>query len=206
MQAALEAWEFDNAVGHNLYRKESRASQAVEFMTSRVQLPLIDPDFCFVERRPEQLHAYARGLLQHLHHIRAGGKAGGYPISTIKAAAVWLIESYAEAGIAPAPEAARLIDEIVQPQPGASTLPVRRSSEEAYWAAIAFEAGHRPDPAGRQPSAATLYAVAKHVRTRVRKQYASQKAAEATVRGWRRLPHYRANVALQRPNALAVKI
>ena len=34
------------------------------------------------------------------------GKAKGYPIATIKAAAGWLIDSYAEAGIAPAPEAA----------------------------------------------------------------------------------------------------
>jgi hypothetical protein len=32
-----------------------------------------------------------------LRHIRAGGKAAGYPIATIKAAAVWLIESYSEA-------------------------------------------------------------------------------------------------------------
>jgi hypothetical protein len=50
------------------------------------QLPLVDPDFRLVERRPETLHAYARGLLQHLREIRAGEKAGGYPIATIKAA------------------------------------------------------------------------------------------------------------------------
>jgi hypothetical protein len=66
------------------------------------------------------------------------GKAKGYPIATIKAAAGWLIDSYAEAGIAPAPEAA--LREIIRPNRHASTLPVRRSSEAAYLAAIEFEA------------------------------------------------------------------
>ncbi|MDR6305814.1 hypothetical protein GGQ85_003539 [Nitrobacter vulgaris] len=179
--------------------------QPVNLMTQPMQLPLVDPNFRFVERQPEQLHAYARGLLQHLRQIRAGGKAGGYHITTVKAAAVWLIESYAEAGVAPVSEMARLIDEIVQPQPTASTLPVRRSSEDTYWAAIEFEAGHHLDPTARQPSAASLYAVAKHVRARFRPQYSSQKTAEATVRGWRRLLHYRTNVALQRSSALRVK-
>ena len=84
-------------------------------MTSPAQLPLVDPDFRLVERRPEKLHAYARGLLGQLRRIRDGEKAGGYPIATIKSAAIWLIESYAEAGVAPTPEAARLIAEIVQP-------------------------------------------------------------------------------------------
>jgi hypothetical protein len=78
--------------------------RAAELVKSPGQLPLVDPDFLLVERRPEKLHAYARGLLWHLRHIRAGGKAGGYPIATIKAAAVWLIESYSEALVAPAPE------------------------------------------------------------------------------------------------------
>jgi hypothetical protein len=182
-----------------------RSAGELKFVKTRAQLPLVDPDSRLVERRAEELHAYARGLLRHLRGIRAGEKAEGYPIATIKSAAVWLIESYAEAGIAPSPEAARLIDEIVQPHPGASTLPVRRSSEKAYWAAIEFEAGHRPDPTGKKPSVATLYALAKHVRPRLQNQYASQKSAEGTVRDWRRLPHYKANVALQRPSALRVK-
>lgn len=129
----------------------------------RAQLPPVDPDFLLVEHRPEALHACARGLLQHLRQIRAGGKAKGYPIATIKAAAVWLIDSYAEAGIAPAPEAALLVREIVRPNRDASTLPVRRSSEAAYLAAIEFEARHRPDPAGKEPSVAKRYAVAKYV-------------------------------------------
>ena len=158
-----------------------------------------------VERRPERLHAYARGLLQHLREIRAGEKAGGYPIATIKAAVVWLIESYAEAAVAPAPEVALLVSEIVGPHRDASTLPVRRSSETAYWAAIEFEAGHPADPTGREPSTAKRYAVAKYVLGLLRNQNASQKTAEGIVRGWRKLPHYRANVALQRPAAHRVK-
>jgi hypothetical protein len=169
------------------------------------QLPLVDPDFRLVERRPERLHAYARGLLQHLREIRAGEKARGYPIATIKAAVVWLIESYAEAVVAPAPEAALLVSEIVGPHRYASTLPVRRSSETAYWAAIEFEAGHPPDPTGREPSTAKRYAVAKYILGLLRNKDASQKTAEGIVRGWQKLPHYRANVALQRPAAHRVK-
>jgi len=171
----------------------------------RAQLPPVDPDFLLVEHRPEALHAYARGLLQHLRQIRAGGKAKGYPIATIKAAAVWLIDSYAQAGIAPAPQAALLVREIVRPNRDASTLPVRRSSEAAYLAAIEFEARHRPDPAGKEPSVAKRYAVAKYVLGLLRNKNASQKTAEGIVRGWRELRHYRENVALQRPAALRVK-
>lgn len=169
------------------------------------QLPLVDRDFRFVERRPERLHAYARGLLQHLRGIRAGGKAEGYPIATIKAATVWLIESYAEALVAPAPEAAVLVSEIVRPHRNASTLPVRRSSETPYWAAIEFEANHPADPTGKEPSLAKRYAVAKYVLGLLKNTNSTQKSAEASVRGWRKLPHYRANVALQRPAAHRVK-
>lgn len=165
---------------------------------SSVRLPPVDPKYRIAERQPGNLHAYARGLLRHLRRIRAGGKAEGYPIATIKSAAVWLIESYAEARVAPAPEAARLIYEIVRPNRDASTSPVRRSSEKAYRAAIEFEASQRPHPTGKEPSVATLYAVAKHVGGKLQNRYASQKTAEGTVRGWRKLPHYRSNVALQR--------
>jgi hypothetical protein len=177
----------------------------VEFVKMSAQLPLVDPKFRLVERRPERLHAYARGLLQHLRGIRAGGKAEGYPIATIKAAAVWLIKSYADAVVAPAPEAALLVSEIVRPRRDASTSPVRRSSEPAYWAAIEFEAGHPPDPTGKEPSVAKRYAVAKYVLGLLKNKSASQKTAEGIVRGWRKLPHYRENVALQRPTALRVK-
>jgi hypothetical protein len=165
------------------------------------QLPLVDPEFRLVERRPEKLHAYARGLLQHLRAIRSGGKAQGYPIATIKAATVWLVDSYAEADVAPAPEAARLVSEIVRPHRDASTLPVRRSSEEAYWAAIGFDASHPPDPSGKEPSTAKRYAVAKYVLGLLKNKNGSQKSAEGTIRGWRKLSHYRMNVALQRSAA-----
>jgi hypothetical protein len=183
--------------------RPSDAQQDGHVMT--VQLPPVDPDFLIVERDQKKLDAYARGLLAQLRRIRSGQKAQGYPIATIKAAAVWLITSYSTAGIEPAPEAAQLIDEILQPNRGASTLPVRRSSEAAYLAAIEFEATHRPNATGNAPSMATLYAVGRHVRPLLQNQRASQKTAEATVRGWRRLRHYRQNVALQRPAAIRVK-
>ena len=170
-------------------------------MSSGTHLPPVDPDFLIVERRPERLHAYSHGLLQQLLEIRAGKKARGYPIATIKAAAVWLIESYAEAGVAPSIEAAQLIREIVRPNPDASTLPVRRSSEEAYRAAIEFEARHPPDPTGGAPSSATVYSIAKHILGLLKNKNSSQKTAEGIVRGWRTQPHYRANVHFQRaPN------
>jgi hypothetical protein len=174
-------------------------------LKSPALLPLVDRNFGIIERRPEKLHAYARGLLQHLRRIRAGAKAGGYPIATIKAAAVWLIESYVEARTAPAREAALLIREIVSPNRKASTLPVRASSEEAYLEAIEFEARHAPDPTGKEPSKAKRYAVAKHVLGLLRKKDTSQKTAEAIVRGWRKLRHYRENVALNRLGAHRVK-
>ena len=102
-------------------------------------------------------------------------------------------------------EAALLVGEIVRPNRDASTLPVRRSSEAAYLAAIEFEARHRPDPTGKEPSAAKRYAVAKYVLGLLRNKNASQKTAEGIVRGWRELRHYRENVALQRPATLRVK-
>jgi hypothetical protein len=55
------------------------------------QLPPVDPDFLIVERDQKKLDAYARGLLAHLRRIRSGQTAQGYPIATIKSAAVWLI-------------------------------------------------------------------------------------------------------------------
>ena len=174
-------------------------------MKAIAQLPLVDPDFRLVERRPKMLHGYARGLLQHLRSIRVHGKAEGYPIATIKAATVWLIESYAEADVAPAREVALLISEIVRPNRNASTLPVRRSSEPAYWEAIKFEAGHPPDPKGKEPSKAKRYAVAKYILGLLQNKNTSQKTAEGIVRGWRRLPHYRNNVALYRPASRRVK-
>ncbi len=186
-------------------------------------LPPVDPEFMITVSDRDKLNEYARGLLQHLLDIRSGLKAQGYPIATIKAAAVWLIMSYAEARVAPSKEAALLIEGLVQPnrakpkkaepneaEPAAvepavaepnnaaNTSPVRASSEEAYRAAIHFEAGRLPDPKGQNPSNATLYAVARHIRPWLRKP-SSQKTAEGIVRDWRKIVHYRSNVALLRP-------
>jgi hypothetical protein len=168
----------------------------------RAELPRVDRHALIIEDDPEQLAAYARGLLQHWRRI---GKRGarvvrGYSKETIKAATVWLIGAYVDAK-APLPiEAAHLIRAIVNPKKGASTSPVRETSEAAYWAAIKFEAGFPEDPKGRSPSAATGYAVAKHLlKTRVLiVQAPNQKTAQRTVEEWRKLPHYQANVQLYR--------
>jgi len=67
-----------------------------------------------------------------LREIRAGEKAGGYPIATIKAAVVWLIESYAEAVVAPAPEAALLVSEIMGPTPANAASRVMKQYQNQY--------------------------------------------------------------------------
>ena len=81
----------------------------------------------------------------------------------------------------------------------------RLPRDRTYLAAIEFEARHRPDPTGKDPSVAKRYAVAKYVLGLLSNKNASQKTAEGIVRGWRELRHYRENVALQRPAALRVK-
>ena len=58
---------------------------------------------------------------------------------------------------------------------GVSTLPVWFSSQEAYLAAIAFEAQHGPDPTGKEPSGAKRYQVAKHVLGLLKNKDATQK-------------------------------
>ena len=188
-------------------------------------LPPVDPEYLLIERNPERLRAYARALLQHVQNVRAKTSSGKsrrsssrYPIG---AAACWLIGAYANAKVAPAPEAARLIEEIIRPNRQASTLPVLKSNENAYWEAIRFEANHAPDNTGKNPSGASGYAVAAHILKTVgipkigkrkrrsrefRNNNADQKAAASMVRGWRKLHHYQANVAFQRPARLRVKI
>ena len=144
------------------------------------------------EDDPEVLAAYARGLWQQWQALSgAGGKPHArYNKTVVKAAMVWLTQCYFEAG-APIPyELARLVRATISPDKKASTSPVRAASEVAYWAAIEFEAAD-PD--------ATQYAVAKHLRETGKLPTASsQKSAEATVRGWRRLTHFKDNVNLFR--------
>ena len=152
----------------------------------RAELPRVERHALLIEDDPEQLDAYARGLLQHWQKI---GKRGtrpvrGYSKEKIKKATVWLIGAYVDAK-APLPlEAAYLIRAIVNPKEDASTSPVRKTSERAYWAAIMFEAKFPEDPG--------YYAVAKHLlKTGVLTiQAPNQKTAEKTVRNWRTLPHY----------------
>jgi hypothetical protein len=154
-------------------------------LAPKLALPILDPDYFIVERNPERLHEFARGLLSQLRHIRAGGKADRYPIAKIEAAAVWLIQSYVNAKVVPAPEVAALIAELIKPEL-ASTLPVQRASEEAYWKAIEFEAATQP------ADKASVYAITRYVFPDRPKEH------ERTVSRWRDEQHYRDNVALQR--------
>jgi hypothetical protein len=135
----------------------------------------------------------------------------------VKAATVWLVGAYVDAQVPLAPEMSALIAGVVKWQREASTFrKVQAINEEAYWAAIRFEASKPPDPKGKAPSAASLYSVAKHVLepkgaglprqgTRIPRNIDSepdpntaQKSAEATIRGWCKITHYRQNVRLQR--------
>jgi hypothetical protein len=162
-------------------------------------LPPLDPDYPIIERDPDKLRAYARGLLYRLRN-----PSRSYSSEMVKAATVWLVGSYVSARVPLAPEMSGLIAGVVKWNRRASTFRrVQEKNEDAYWAA-----------SGKAPSAATLYAVAKHVlegvgfpqqgtRTRRNRDLepgsdAAQKAAEATIRGWRKLDHYRRNVFLGR--------
>ena len=173
-------------------------------------LPLVDPDYLIIERDPAKLDAHARELLHQLRN-----PSPSYSLEMVKAATVWLVGAYIDARVPPAPEMHGLVAGVVKWKPPASSFrKVQEENEIAYWAAIRFEARHPADPNGKAPSAATLYAVAKHVRegvgfpqqgTRRRRNEdsgltldAAQKSAEATIRGWRKLPHYRQNVLFQR--------
>jgi hypothetical protein len=180
--------------------------------TENFDLPVVDPDFLIIERDPEKLHAFSRGLLNRLRR-----PSRSYSFEMVKAATVWLVGAYVEAQVPLAPEMSGLIAGIVKWQRRGSTLrKVQEHNEEAYWAAIRFEASKAPDPRGKAPSAASLYSVAKHVLelegaglprqgTRIPRNIESepdpntaQKSAEATIRGWRKIDHYRQNVRLQR--------
>ena len=72
--------------------------------------------------------------------------------------------AYVDAQVPLAPEMSALIAGVVKWQRQASTFrKVQETNEEAYWAAIRFEASKPADPKGKAPSAASLYSVAKHV-------------------------------------------
>jgi hypothetical protein len=193
-------------------RKSGQAHRARDTTTEDFYLPMVDPDFLIIESDPDKLHAFARGLLNRLRK-----PSRSYSFEMVKAATVWLVGAYVEAQIPLAPEMSALIAGVVKWQRRASTFrKVQETNEEAYWAAIRFEASKPPHPKGKAPSAASLYSVAKHVLelegtglpqqgTRIPRNIDSepdpntaQKSAEATIRGWRKIDHYRQNVRLQR--------
>ena len=188
-------------------------------MPTKPMLPLVDPDYLIIERDPDKLRAYARGLLYQLRN-----PSRSYSLEMVKAATVWLVGAYVDARVPLAPEMDALIAGVVKWNPRASAFrKVQEKNENAYWAAIRFEATKPADPNGKAPSAASFYAVAKHVREgvgfpqqRTRRPRnkdsepgpdAAQKTAEATIKGWRKLEHYRQNVLLYRnPRAFPGKM
>jgi|SRR5450759_1951003 hypothetical protein len=193
-------------------RKSGQVNRSRETPTEDFYLPMVDPDFLIIERDPDKLHAFARGLLNRLRK-----PSRRYPFETVKAATVWLVGAYVDAQVPLAPEMSELIAGAVKWKRRASTFrKVQETNEEAYWAAIRFEASKPADPKGKAPSTASLYSVAKHVLelegagfpqqgTRIPRNIESepdpntdQKSAEATIRGWRKIDHYRQNVRLQR--------
>jgi hypothetical protein len=172
-------------------------------------LPLVDPDYLILESDPDKLRAYARGLLLQLRN-----PSRSYSLELVKAATVWLVGAYVDARLPLAPEMAALIAGVVKWNRRARTFRnVQEKNANAYWSAILFEAKKPADRNGKAPSAASLYAVAKHVREevgfpqqRTRKSRnkdgagpdAVQKSAKATIKGWRKLNHYQRNVRLNR--------
>jgi hypothetical protein len=196
-------------------RKSGGAVRAREAATEDASLPMVDPDFPIAESDPTKLRMFARGLLNRLRN-----PSRSYPFETVKAATVWLIGAYVDAQVPLAPEMYPLIAGVVKWNRRASTFrEVQEINEPAYWAAIRFEASKPPDPTGKAPSTASLYSVAKHVLTLKEAGLPSQgtriprnideepdasgpqKSAEATIRGWRKIDHYRQNVRLQRDSS-----
>jgi hypothetical protein len=190
-------------------RKSGQVNRSRETTTEDFYLPMVDPDFLIIERDPDKLHAFARGLLSRLRK-----PSRSYPFETVKAATVWLVGAYVDAQVPLAPEMSELISGVVKWKRRASTS--RKVQEINEDAAIRFEASKPADPKRKAPSAASLYSVAKHVlelegagfpqqgtrRRRIKDEVPDarwpQKSAEATIRGWRTIDHYRQNVRLQR--------
>ena len=54
-------------------------------MPTKPMLPLVDPDYLILERDPDKLRAYARGLLYQLRN-----PSRSYSLEMVKAATVWL--------------------------------------------------------------------------------------------------------------------
>ena len=102
-------------------------------------LPLVDPDYLIIERDPDRLRAYARGLLCQLRN-----PSRSYSLEMVKAATVWLVGAYVDARVPLAPEMNGLIAGVVKWNRRASSFrKVQEKNEDAYWAAILAS------PAGR---------------------------------------------------------
>jgi hypothetical protein len=185
----------------NLLRTAAKHQDAYEAS----YLPPVGAHFVIDKSDLARLPAYARALVAHLRNIRSGQKANGYPITKIRTAAFCIVEAYIAASAALAPDAAQLMRELLKADRQVSTLPVRLSNAEAYFAAIEFEAAYPPEPSGQAPSRAPRYAVAVRMLKKSGKKFMSQKTAEGQIRGWRKLEHYQANVILQRPASLKAK-
>jgi hypothetical protein len=193
-------------------RKAGLAHGARQTPDKDFDLPVVDPDFLITETDPKKLHAFARGLLRQLRK-----PSRKYPLEMVKAATVWLVGAYVEAQVPLAPQMDPLIAGLIKWDRRASTFRKAQAiNDPAYWTALSYEASKPADRKGKAPSAASLYAVAKHVLgldgsglprqgTRIPRNTDSepnphwnQKSAEATIRGWRKLDHYRLNVQLLR--------
>lgn len=164
------------------------------------RLPHVDGEALIQEDDPEVLGAYARGLWQQWQALsgEGGTPAKRYPKETIKSAVVWLTDAYVDVEEPIPYELARVIRALIRPKQSASTSPVHSGSEEAYLAAIMFEAA-TPDA---MPSAIARHLIERGllVRDAGKRQgmQPSPKGAEATVRGWQKEPDYQSNVRLYR--------
>jgi len=64
-------------------RKSGRVHGARETTTEDFCLPIVDPDFLIMERDPDKLHRFARGLLSRLRN-----PSRSYSVEMVKAATV----------------------------------------------------------------------------------------------------------------------
>ncbi|MER8655263.1 hypothetical protein [Mesorhizobium sp. M0847] len=161
------------------------------------------------EDDPAVLAGQARALWERWQALAAGAPKQGYSKTTVKAAIVQLVEQYVSAELPIPYELGRLVRAVLtgklkKSDPGKSDVenvdtvsPVQAAKDEAYWAAILFEADLKADQA-------SVYAVAKHLFEGKKKDgkpllgSSSLEAAKATVTNWWKIPHYKTHVRLYR--------
>ena len=101
-------------------RKSGRVHGARETTTEDFCLPIVDPDFLIMERDPDKLHRFARGLLNRLRN-----PSRSYSVEMVKAATVWLVGAYVDAQIPLAPEMSAVCTENLNPN-----VAVMKSTED----------------------------------------------------------------------------